>query len=63
MPRKTARDKAVDTAIRAMYGSQGPDDDINVAAIRQILGAVFDAGAAASCPRHGGPCAVFTEGA
>ena len=42
--RTTVRDKAIDAAMQAMYGSQGPHADINVDAIRQILGAVFDAG-------------------
>lgn len=43
--RTAARDKAIDTAMRAMYGSHGPDADVDVDAIRRILGAVFDAGA------------------
>jgi hypothetical protein len=41
----TARDKAIDAAMLAMYGSHGPDADVNVDAVRRILGTVFDAGA------------------
>jgi len=46
--RTTARDEAIDAAMLAMYGSHGPDADINVDAVRRILGAVFDAGAIAT---------------
>jgi hypothetical protein len=47
----TARDKAIDAAMLAMYGSHGPDADINADAVRRILGAVFDAGAKAKDAR------------
>lgn len=47
----TARDKAIDAAMLAMYGSYGPDADIDVDAIRRILGAVFDAGTKAKAAR------------
>lgn len=50
--RTTARTKAIDAAMRALYGSNGPDtNEIDVDAIRQILGAVFDAGTKANSAR------------
>jgi hypothetical protein len=49
--RTTARDKAIDVAMREMYGSHGPDEDIDADAIRRILGAVFDAGTKARSTR------------
>lgn len=49
----TARDKAIDAGMRGLYGSYGPDpdSDIDVQAVRRILGAVFDAGAKAKSAR------------
>lgn len=38
------RANAIDAAMRELYGTQGPDEDMDPAAIRAILGKVYDAG-------------------
>lgn len=42
------RNQAIDQAMRELYGRQGPGEDIDVAAIRAILGKLYDAGQASS---------------
>lgn len=43
-PGHTARDAAIDTAMRELYGTHGPDEDVNANAVRAILGRVYDQG-------------------
>lgn len=47
MARKSAREAAIDAAMLKLHGKQGPDPDIDVDAVRAILGEVFDKGKAA----------------
>lgn len=38
------RRASLDNAIRQLYGAYGPEDDVNVDAVRDILATVFDDG-------------------
>jgi len=40
--------QAIDQAMRELYGRQGPGEDVDAAAIRAILGKVYDAGSKAT---------------